>query len=138
VSGSVAAPGLRAASAYRFRSAAIEGRWTVSGARARAAHSGVTFPSWGRAAELVAELRDGRKVPVGSRPLALARVARLHIVSERSGYVVTPRTRPRGALVRRLRTARQDSAPNPGPTLEVSFDGRASLAVTIAVQGEEK
>ncbi len=132
VSGSTAAPGLRAASAYRFRAAAIEGRWTVSGPRAGKARSGVRFPSWGRAARLVAELRDGRKLRL-DRPLALARIARLHIISERSGYVVTPRTRPRGAIVRRLRTRRQGSAPDPGPTLEVSFKGRASFAVTIAL-----
>ena len=132
MSGSTAAPGLRAASAYRFRAAAIEGRWTVSGPRAGKARSGVRFPSWGRAARLVAELRDGRKLRL-DRPLALARIARLHIISERSGYVVTPRTRPRGAIVRRLRTRRQGSAPDPGPTLEVSFKGRASFAVTIAV-----
>ena len=61
------------------------------------------------------------------RPLALARIARLHVISERSGYVVTPRTRPRGAIVRRLRTRRQGSAPDPGPTLEVSFKGRGEL-----------
>ena len=138
MSGSTAAPGLRAASAYGFRAAAIDARWTVSGPRARGARSGVRFPSWGRAAKLVAELRGGGTVRVGARPLSLARVARLRVMSERSGYVLTPRTRPRGALVRRLPTTRQDSAPDPGPTLEVSFNGPASFAATIVVQGEAK
>ena len=109
MSGSTAAPGLRAASAYRFRAAAIEGRWTVSGPRAGNARSGVRFPSWGRAARLVAELRDGRKLRL-DRPLALARIARLHIISERSGYVVTPSHAPTG----RDRAATAHAAPGLG------------------------
>jgi hypothetical protein len=141
VSGKTAAHGVSATSAYRFRSGAIDGRWTVGGRHAAKAHSGVRFPSWGRAAQLVAEFEDGRTIPVGVRPLALARIARLRIVSERSGYTVTPLARPHGARVRRLPTTAQDSAPDPGPTLEVTFPGRTSFAARLVVtpgQGVEK
>jgi hypothetical protein len=130
VSGSVAARGLRATSAYRFTPGWIEGRWALRSPAA--VDAAVTFPSWGRGARVLATLRDGRTVPVGRAPLALARVRSLHVLSERSGYRVLPRG---GASVRLVATRPQPSDPNPGPTLEVALGHarRSTFAARITV-----
>ena len=95
VRGSVSAGTLTATSEYRFTPRAIEGRWTVTG---RGGVTGVTFPSWGRRARIVATLRDGRAVAVSRRPLALGRSARCMCrapaAATRSSRSVTPTARP--------------------------------------------
>jgi hypothetical protein len=120
-----------ATSAYRFTPGWIEGRWTL---RSRvSATAAVTFPSWGRGARVEATLEDGRTVAVGRVPLAGVRT--LHIVSERSGYRVTPRG---AATVRLVAARRQSSDPDPGPTLEVLVGRgrRLAFAARITVDGD--
>ena len=112
----------RVTSAHRFTPEAIETTWTVT----RAAGAGelsadVSFPSWGRGARVVARMRDGSRRRVTGRPLALARVAAFEVRGARSGYVVVPRSAPRGATVFAYRPAPQSSAPEPGPSLCVSL-----------------
>jgi hypothetical protein len=53
--------------------------------------------------------------------VALKHVERFEIESERSGYTVVPLSRPAGAVARLLPTARQSSAPDPGPTLAIDI-----------------
>ena len=55
---------------------------------------------------------------------------------ERSGYVVVPATRPRGATIHALRTRPQSSAPRPGPTAAIQLArksrfSRAALTVRL-------
>jgi hypothetical protein len=134
VRGSVRASGLLATSEYRFTRGWIDGRWTLAGRPASGTQAGVTFPSWGRGARVLATLADGRTVVLGSRPLALARVRSLHVVSARSGYVVTPLSRPAGAAVRLLAVRPQAADPEPGPSLElVLAPGANRFAARIAV-----
>jgi hypothetical protein len=129
--GSVAAGALRATSEYRFTPRAIEGRWTVSG---RGGAAGVTFPSWGRRARIVARLRDGRSVTISARPLALALIRSLHVHSARSGYRIVPLAASRPGSVRLIPTRAQSSAPDPGPTLEVQLGAApARFAARIVV-----
>jgi hypothetical protein len=68
-------------------------------------------------------------------------VAYFQIVSEHSGYVIVPRTRPAGAVARIVRPARQSSDPDPGPTLVVELARKstfrsAGLAVRLAPAAE--
>jgi hypothetical protein len=131
VRGSVAAGALRATSEYSFTPRAIEGRWTVSG---RGGVTGVTFPSWGRRARIVATLRDGRSVALSSRPLALAGIRSLHVHSARSGYRIVPLEPYARGSVRLIRGRAQSSAPDPGPTLEVRLGAApARFAARIVV-----
>jgi hypothetical protein len=81
----------------------------------------VLFPSWGAGASITAVLHDGSSVKVGSRRIALARIAHLRISSRHASYVVVPGARPRGATVHLLRTAPQGSAPLPGPSVGVQL-----------------
>jgi hypothetical protein len=136
-SGSVASAAGRVTSAYRFTAQAIDVAWTVTRAsEAGPLSAGVTFPSWGRGARVVAVLRDGSRRRVTGRPLALRDVARFEVRGARSGYAVVPRAVPSGATVRAARPAAQSSAPAPGPSLCVSLTrrerfGRVRLAVRI-------
>jgi hypothetical protein len=117
--GRVRKSGVTVTSRYRFTPASIEGRWTVS--REGPGSADVTFPSWGPGARVVAHLRDGCHLVLGGERVALADVASLHVVSERSGYTVEPLLRPRGATVRLVATTPQSSAPSAGPTLAVGL-----------------
>ena len=128
--GAVAAGRLLATAAYRFTPRAIEGRWTVRGGAGAAR---LTFPSWGRAAKVVAELRDGRRVSLGRRPLRLTLVRALHVRSAGTGYTLVPRGGAR-ATARLITVPRQASQPNPGPTVEVLIGAvPTSFSATIAV-----
>ncbi len=137
--GTLTAGRFRAVTSHRFLPASIETRWSLARLRGRARLSAsVLMPSWGKSARVVAVLRDGSRVSVRARAVALARVARFEVLSRRSGYVVTPLTRPAGAVARVLIPSRQSSAPDPGPTLAVELARgaswrRASLAVRIVV-----
>ena len=102
------------------------------------------FPSWGgRAASVVAVLRDGSRVAVGSLRIPLSSLAYLWVRSERSGYVVVPASRPRGATVHTLRTSPQSSDPRPGPTLAIQLARasrfrRAALTVRLMPVHDEQ
>jgi hypothetical protein len=128
VRGAVRAGRLTATVGYRFTPRAIEGRWSVRGGAGTAR---VTFPTWGRAAGVVAELRDGRRILLGHRRFPLAQVRALHVRSAASGYRLVPRG---GTTVRLLRVPPQPSQPDPGPTLEILIGAvPASFSATIAV-----
>ena len=103
------------------------------------------FPSWGgRAARVVAVLRDGSSVTVGTRLVPLSSVHYLWVQSEHSGYVVVPAgTRPAGAGVHALRVSAQSSDPRPGPTAAIQIAraqrfSRAALTVRIAPVHDEQ
>ena len=133
IRGAVRARGRRITTAYRFTPAAIDARWTV--AARTGDRLGVTFPSWGATAQVTALLRDGRTVVVGARPVALAAVTSLRIVSAHSAYRVLPRSRPPGAAIRTVATVPQPSAPTPGPSLEVVLRGRrATFSARLLVE----
>jgi hypothetical protein len=103
---------------HRFTRQWVETLWRVSraGARGRATVD-VLFPTGVRDAAVVAELRGGGERRVGTVRFPLARVARFRV----GGYVVVPRSRPRGAMVHVLQPRPQASAPNPGPTLAIQL-----------------
>jgi hypothetical protein len=134
--GTVRAGRVVASTSHRFTARFIETRWTLHGAARDAAQ--VQFPSWGRNASVVAVRRDGTEVTIGGRRVALAHIDHLHVRSARSGYVIAPRRRPRGATVRVMHPQRQSSAPHPGPTLVIEIlrpggRGRATFAARLTV-----
>jgi hypothetical protein len=131
--GGVSGRGLRATTAYRFTAGWFQAAWTLCGATT--VDAAVSFPSWGRGAHVIATLRDGRSVRLTRTGLPLARVRTLHIVSARSGYTVTPLSRPLGAAVQLIDAHPQSSDPDPGPTVQVRVDGtrRVAFGVRIAV-----
>ena len=132
--GSTRAADMTATSRYRFTADAIEGRWSLAGARPAGARLDALFPSTGAGAYVIAQLRDGGSVRVGAEPIALDRVAHLDVHSERGGYRVTPLERPAGSAVRLEPTEPQSSAPNPGPTTAVTLpDGAARPAFAARV-----
>ena len=94
-------------------------------------------------ASVVAVLRDGERVTVGSRLIPLSTVAYLWVRSERSGYVVVPASRPAGAGVHALRVSAQSSDPRPGPTLAIQIAraqrfSRAALSVRLMPVHDEQ
>jgi hypothetical protein len=137
--GTLTAGRFRATTAHRFTRTAIETRWHLTRLRGRARLDALALmPSWGDAARVVAVLRDGARVSVRSRAVALARVKHFEVVSRHSGYTVQPLRRPAGAVARVIVPSRQSSAPDPGPTLAVELARgaswrRASFAVRILV-----
>jgi hypothetical protein len=113
---------------HRFTASWVETSWQArrsSPGSARATMD-VLFPTGSRDASVVAEMRDGRSVRVGSVRMALRDVARFRV----GGYVVVPRSRPRGATVHVLHPRPQSSQPTPGPTLAIQLvrAGRARSA----------
>lgn len=120
---------------HRFTAHSIQTRWDVVRRGTRAAY-GVDglFPSTGRrSARVAAVLRDGSRVAVGARRIALSRVRRLEVASRRGGYTVTPLTRPHGATVRLLHPAPQSSAPDPGPSVAVGVERFTRVALTVRI-----
>ena len=100
---------------------AIEGRWSLAGRPPAAARVDALFPSTGPGAQVIVQLRDERRVRLGSEAIALAEVAHVDVHSARGGYRVTPLERPAGSAVRLVATRPQPSAPTPGPTAAVSL-----------------
>jgi hypothetical protein len=127
--GSVSSSALRLTVSHRFTRDWIQSSWTVTRRAGTARYTtDVLFPSWGgRAASVVAVLRDGTRVTVGSRLVPLSSVAYLWIRSQFSGYVVVPRSRPAGAGVHVMRPAPQSSDPKPGPTAAIQISRNARL-----------
>ena len=118
--GTTAAGALRARVSHRFTSRAVETAWRLRRSTGRATYTvRVLFPSTGAGAGVEAVLRSGRRVTVGTRPLALARVSVFLVRSERSGYVVRPLRRPAGATAAAVPVPRQSSAPRPGRSLVI-------------------
>jgi hypothetical protein len=134
--GSVASTAARVISAHRFTARTIETRWTIT----RTGGSGplsadVTFPSWGRRAQVFARLRNGARRRVGARPLALRGVASFEVAGRDSGYAIVPLTSPPGAVARTVWPGVQSSAPAPGPSLSVGLvRGRRFKRVCFAVR----
>jgi hypothetical protein len=128
---------------HRFTPRFIDESWSLRRLRG-SAHltASVLFPSWGsRSARVVAVLEDGTRVSVAARAVSLARVDHFQVVSEHSGYVIVPRSRPAGAVARVVKTARQSSDPDPGPTLAIELARRSTfrsvgLAVRLATADE--
>jgi hypothetical protein len=137
--GTLTAGRFRAVTNNRFTPRSIETRWALTRLRGHARlTASALLPSWGSGARVVAVLRDGSRLSVRAHSVALARVARFEIVSQRSGYTVLPLRRPAGAVARVLLPSRQSSDPDPGPTLAVELargDGwrRARFSVRIVV-----
>ena len=124
--GTAVGGGFRITTTHRFTPGFVDTSWRVEGGSRRAS-TDVLFPSTGAGAAVTAVLRDGRRVRVGSRRIALARVTRFEIQSARSGYTVTPLRRPRGATAHVIRPGRQSSAPDPGPTLGIQLTRAARV-----------
>ena len=97
VTGRRAAGGVDARSTYTFRRNSIIGEWTVRATTKLRRNAEALFPSTGgERATVWALLRDGQVVPV-SEPRPVMGVAAFWVQSERSGYVVEPLDRVKGA-----------------------------------------
>jgi hypothetical protein len=132
---------------HRFTPDWIQTSWTATRRSGSARYSAdVLFPSWrglSGEASVVAVLRSGERVTVGSRLIPLSTVAYLWVRSERSGYVVVPASRPAGAAVHTLRVSAQSSDPRPGPTLAIQIArtqrfSRAALSVRLMPVHDEQ
>jgi hypothetical protein len=124
VTGRRAGGGVDARSTYSFRRNSIIGEWTVRASTRRRRSAEALFPSTGgERAAVWALLRDGRAVQLSAgRPVM--GVTAFWVQSERSGYVVEPIDRVRGATASLIQPRRQPSAPDPGPTLSIRLTGR--------------
>jgi hypothetical protein len=126
---------------HRFTRDWIQTNWTVTRRSGLARYTAdVLFPSWKgdgtTQAGITAVMKDGTSVTVGSKLVPLTNVAYLWVRSERSGYVVVPRSRPAGAGVHVIRPSAQSSDPKPGPTAAIQIAraatfNRAALAVRL-------
>jgi hypothetical protein len=127
-SGRVTGGGVSARSTYTFRREAIVGEWAVHATTRRRRSAEALFPSTGgdRAA-VWALLRDGSSVQM-TAPRPVQGVAAFWVQSERSGYVVEPIDRVKGATAALIQPNRQPSAPDPGPTLSIRLTGRLRRA----------
>ena len=128
-SGVVRSRGVLVRTRHLFTARSIRTSWTVRGRRGSV---DALFPSWGRGARIVAVRDDGSRVRVGRVPLR--GVTRLEVQSARAGYIVVPQRRA-GVVARTIRTRRQSSAPNPGPTLALRFRGKR-MAVRLTTMRE--
>ena len=138
--GTLTAGRFRAVTSHRFTRGFIETRWQLTRLRGSARLDALALmPSWGAdVARVVAVLRDGTRVSLRSRAVALARVGHFEVLSRHSGYTVVPLRRPSGAVARVMVPSRQSSAPDPGPTLAVELARgatwrRAAFAVRIQI-----
>jgi hypothetical protein len=124
---------LTATSRHRFLPAAIESRWSLGGMPPAGSTVEALFPTAGRSAAVTARLRDGGRLRLGARAVALARIARLEVASaDGAGYTVTPLRRPAGATVRLVATTPQPSASTPGPTVAVRLPGAGAARAFAA------
>jgi hypothetical protein len=124
VTGRRAAGGVDARSTYVFRRNSIVGAWTVRATTSRRRSAEALFPSTGgERAAVWALLRDGQAVQL-TEPRPVMGVTAFWVQSERSGYVVAPLDRVKGATASIIQPRRQPSAPDPGPTLSVRLTGR--------------
>jgi hypothetical protein len=143
--GTMSSSALRLTVSHRFTRDWIQSSWTVARRAGTACYTAeVLFPSWGgRAATVVAVLRDGSRKTVGTQAIPLSSIAYLWVRSEFSGYVVVPASCTRGAAVHVLHPSPQSSAPKPGPTLAVRLArnarfSRVSLSVRLMPARSER
>ena len=137
--GTSEARGLLLRVSHRFTRDWIQTTWTATRRAGNGRYTAdVLFPSWrgDGSARVVAVMRDGSRVAVGSQQIKLASIAYLWVQSEHSGYVVVPASRPAGAAVHVMRPGAQSSDPKPGPTLAIQIAraqrfNRASLSARI-------
>ena len=116
--------GVSARSTYTFRRGSIVGEWAVWATTRRRRSAEALFPSTGGSKAAVwALLRSGDAVPLTARR-PVQGVDAFYVQSERSGYLVDLRDRVNGASAAIIRPARQQSAPDPGPTLSIRLTGR--------------
>jgi hypothetical protein len=116
--------GAAARSTYTFRRSSITGAWQVRSTTKARRSAEALFPSTGgERAAVWALLRDGSAVPLAARR-AVRGVAAFYVQSEKSGYVVQPLDRVKGATASTVMPKRQSSAPDPGPTLSIRLTGR--------------
>jgi hypothetical protein len=102
------------------------------------------FPTYGPGSRVEAVLHNGRRVTVGTAPLALARVRHLLLRSARSGYQVVPVGHPRGSVATSLQVHSQSAAPRAGRSLVIRvargrvagarFAARVSVSPGLAVR----
>ena len=124
VTGRRAGAGVDARSTYTFRRNSIAGEWTVRATTRLRRSAEALFPSTGgERAAVWALLRDGQAVQVTVQRPVMG-VAAFWVQSERSGYVVEPLDRVKGATASIIQPRRQPSAPDPGPTLSIRLTGR--------------
>jgi hypothetical protein len=116
--GTTAAGALSARVTHHFTGSSVTTAWALRGGRG-GVQVRVMFPTYGPGSRVEAVLRNGRRVTVGSAPLALARVGRFLMRSAHSGYEVVPVGHPRGAVAGSLQVASQSSAPRAGRSLVV-------------------
>ena len=122
--GSLTAGRFRAVTSHRFTPSTIETRWLLERRYGRARlRADVLLPSWGRAARVVAVLRDGSRVSLRARAVRLARVRRFEIASADSGYTVVPLRRPSGC--RRARARARSPVVEPRPRADARDRARA-------------
>ena len=114
---------------HRFTASAVSTAWSLRGAR-RGLRARVLFPTYGPGTHVEAELRNGRRVIVGSAPIALARVKRFLLRSARSGYEVVPVAG--GGEATSLQVASQSSAPRADRSLVVRLsDTRFAARIRV-------
>ncbi len=124
VTGRRAGGGVDARSTYTFRRNSIIGEWRVKATTRLRRSAEALFPSTGgERAAVWALLRDGQDVQLTAERPVMG-VAAFYVQSERSGYVVEPIDRVKGATASIIQPDRQPSAPDPGPTLSVRLTGR--------------
>jgi hypothetical protein len=130
--GAMTVRGLQMRVTHRFTPDFIQTRWDALRKSGNGRYTAdVLFPSTGgRAASVVAVLRDGSTVAVGTRLIPLSSVKYLWVRSEHSGYVVVPVSAPAGAGVHAIRAAAQSSQPNPGPTAAIQIARSARFSRT--------
>jgi hypothetical protein len=136
VRGHVAGNGVGVVTAHRFDATTIASRWRMNcedGCAAR--RMTVSFPTWGRAAQLRAAMADGTEVRIErrSRPLPAGGVAHVELGrGARGGYELRLRDVPPGTVLAAVRPHRQAWDPHPGPTLLVRLPrGRRDVAATL-------
>ncbi len=135
--GTTSTSALRLTVSHRFTPDWIQSSWLVARRAGTACYTAdVLFPSWGgRAATVIAVLRDGSRRTVGARLIPLSSIAYLWVRSEFSGYVVVLVSCTHGAAVHVLHPSRQSSAPKPGPTLAVQIARNARVSrVALSVR----
>ena len=116
--GTTAAGALSARVTHRFTGSSVTTAWTLRGGRS-GVEARVMFPTYGAGSRVEAVLRNGRRVTVGARAVALARVRHFLLRSARSGYQVVPVGHPRGAVASSVQVASQSAAPRAGRSLVV-------------------
>jgi hypothetical protein len=124
VTGKRRSGGVEAHSTYTFRRRSIVGAWRVRATSKARRSAEALFPSTGGdEAAIWTLLRDGQALPLSARRPVQGVVA-FWVKSERSGYLVQPIDRVKGATAGTVLPRRQASAPDPGPTLSIRLTGR--------------